>query len=74
MQSALGFVFYFVFFLSLDYSYGSKVGRKFKTKVKKVFKSTSTIVIEFDHIRFPNFENEKLFETLSIGLFGKKDK
>ena len=51
-----------------------KVGRKFKTKLKKVFKSTSALVIEFVHIRFPNFENEKLFETLSIGLFGKKDK
>lgn len=40
------------------------VGRKFKTKAKKVSKSTFAPVIEFDHIRFPNSKNEKLFETL----------
>ena len=52
-----------------------KVGKKFKTKVKKVFESTFALVIEFDHIKFPNFENENFLKPwLSIGLFGEKDK
>jgi len=45
-----------------------KVGRKFKTKVKKVFESTSALVIEFDHIRFPNFKYRSIWEERQENL------
>ena len=45
-----------------------KVGRKFKTKVKKVFESTFALVIEFDHIRFPNFKYRSIWEERQENL------